>query len=124
MRTAKTLIRLGIRPVSSESSLGAQSFCWFCHGAAQVYFTPNKGTKMSQPLENTNKITFNQECARATVSKEGRLLKYLNTSFRLQTRNDCCKAPIQLRFEKNIDSMFRIYNYVVENWKMNINAFI
>ena len=31
--TAKTLIRLGW----SESSLGAQSFCWFCHEAAQMY---------------------------------------------------------------------------------------
>ena len=36
MRTAKTLIRLGGRPGWSESSLGAQSFCWFCHEAAQM----------------------------------------------------------------------------------------
>ena len=41
MRTAKTLIRLGgcpgwIRPVWSESSLGAHSFCWFCHVAAHI----------------------------------------------------------------------------------------
>ena len=35
MRTAKTLIRLGGCPGCSESSLGAQSFCWFCHVAAQ-----------------------------------------------------------------------------------------
>ena len=35
MRTAKSLIRLGGCPGSSESSLGAQSFCWFCHVAAQ-----------------------------------------------------------------------------------------
>ena len=34
MRTAKTLIRLGGCPGWSESSLGAQSFCWFCHVAA------------------------------------------------------------------------------------------
>ena len=33
MRTAKTLIRLG----GSESSLGAQPHCWFCHVAAQIY---------------------------------------------------------------------------------------
>ena len=31
MRTAKTLIRLGGCPGWSESSLGAHSFCWFCH---------------------------------------------------------------------------------------------
>ena len=31
-RTVKTLIGLGC----SASSLGAQSFCWFCHGAPQV----------------------------------------------------------------------------------------
>ena len=36
-RTAKTLIRLGGCPGWSESSLGAQSLCWFCHVAAQVY---------------------------------------------------------------------------------------
>ena len=30
------LIRLGWCPGWSESSLGAQSFCWFCHEAAQL----------------------------------------------------------------------------------------
>ena len=35
MRTAKTLIRLGGCPGWSESSLGAQSLCWFCRVAAQ-----------------------------------------------------------------------------------------
>ena len=37
-RTAKTLIRLGGCPGWSESSLGAESFCWFCHEAAQLKF--------------------------------------------------------------------------------------
>ena len=36
MRTAKTLIRLGGGPGRSESSLGAHSFCWFCHVAAHL----------------------------------------------------------------------------------------
>ena len=35
-RTAKTLIRLGGCPGWSESSLGAHSFCWFCHVADQI----------------------------------------------------------------------------------------
>ena len=35
MRTAKTLIRLGACPGWSESSLGAHTFCWSCHVAAQ-----------------------------------------------------------------------------------------
>ena len=35
MRTAKTPIRLG----RSESSLGAQSDCWFCHVVAQIKFS-------------------------------------------------------------------------------------
>ena len=39
-RTAKTLIRLGGCPGRSESSLGAHSFCWLCHVAAQFRFTP------------------------------------------------------------------------------------
>ena len=33
---AKTQIRLGRCPGWSESSLGAQSFCWFCHVVAHV----------------------------------------------------------------------------------------
>ena len=37
-RTAKTLIRLGGCPGWSESSLGAQSLCWFCHVAALILF--------------------------------------------------------------------------------------
>ena len=36
MRTATTLIRLGGCPGWSESSLGAHSFCWFCHVAAHM----------------------------------------------------------------------------------------
>ena len=36
MRTTKTLIRLGGCPGWSESSLGAHSFCWFCHVVAQI----------------------------------------------------------------------------------------
>ena len=35
-RTAKTLIRSGGCPAWSESSLGTQSFCWFCHEAAHI----------------------------------------------------------------------------------------
>ena len=34
--TAKTLIRLGGCPGWSESSLGAQSLCWFCHEAVHI----------------------------------------------------------------------------------------
>ena len=40
MRTAKTLIRLGGCPGWSESSLGAQSLCWFCHEAAHFSLVP------------------------------------------------------------------------------------
>ena len=35
-RTAKPLVRLGGCPGWSESSQGAQPFCWFCHEAAQI----------------------------------------------------------------------------------------
>ena len=34
MLTAKTLNRLGGCPGYSESSLGAQPYCWFCHVVA------------------------------------------------------------------------------------------
>ena len=42
MRTAKTLIRLGGFLGWSESSPGAQSFCWFCNEVAHFcHVTPN-----------------------------------------------------------------------------------
>ena len=37
MRTANTLIGLGGCPGWSESSLCAQSFCWFCHETAHMF---------------------------------------------------------------------------------------
>ena len=45
MRTAKTLIRLGGCP--GEPSLGAQSFCWFCRVAAQVFLVIYSGYQCS-----------------------------------------------------------------------------
>ena len=44
-RRAKTLIRLGGRQGWSESSLGAQSLCWFCHEAAHLAPPSNRVTK-------------------------------------------------------------------------------
>ena len=44
-RTAKTLIKLGGCPGWSESSLGAQSFCWFCHEAF-IRFTAHAFRKL------------------------------------------------------------------------------
>ena len=38
MQTVNPLIRLGRCPGWSESSLGAQSLCWFCHVAAHIFF--------------------------------------------------------------------------------------
>ena len=37
LSTHRRLIRLGGCPGWSESSLGAHSFCWFCHVMAQLY---------------------------------------------------------------------------------------
>ena len=37
LNTQRRLIRLGGCPGWSESSLGAQSLCWFCHVAAQIF---------------------------------------------------------------------------------------
>ena len=51
-RTAKTLIRLGRCPGWSESSLGAQSFCWFCHEAAQI--TINSQNSVSSDDRHTS----------------------------------------------------------------------
>ena len=37
--TVKTLIRLGGCPGWSESLLGAQLFCWFCHEVAHIIYS-------------------------------------------------------------------------------------
>ena len=47
----------GICPGWSESSLAAQSFCWFCHVAAQMLFTafPVKGITSSMLGKQVNR---------------------------------------------------------------------
>ena len=69
MRTAKTLIRLGGCPGWSESSMGAQSLCWFCHVVAHfhcvlikpVYFlvitNPRYCSTMEPRHDKTNKVS-------------------------------------------------------------------
>ena len=54
MRTAKTLIRLNGCPGWSESSLGAQSFCWFCHGAVQMSFLRSVTRKFMLCMQEYN----------------------------------------------------------------------
>ena len=39
LNAQRRLIRLGGCPGWSESSLGTQSFCWFCHKVAQICFS-------------------------------------------------------------------------------------
>ena len=46
MRTAKPLIRLGGCPGWSESSLGAHSFCWFCHVVAHIRYPSGKRSRL------------------------------------------------------------------------------
>ena len=48
MRTAKTLIRLGGCPGWSESSLGAHSFCWFCHVAASLILCSGSNSRINE----------------------------------------------------------------------------
>ena len=43
VRPGKTQISLSIR--WAESSLGAHSFCWFCHVAAGIVLQQNNGSK-------------------------------------------------------------------------------
>ena len=50
LRTTKTLIRLGGCLGWSESSLGAQSLCWFCHVAAQMTRAPKEDSYQPKHL--------------------------------------------------------------------------
>ena len=59
MQTAKTLIRLGGYPGWSESSLGANSFCWFCHVMAQM---TRKLVIHVHATKLFHKTTFNRLC--------------------------------------------------------------
>ena len=67
MRTAKTLIRLGGCPGWTESSLGAHTFCWFCHAATHLTSVGRKQRNVLQgrifyvlDSVNTKHSDFNQ----------------------------------------------------------------
>ena len=55
---AKTLIRLGGCPGWSDSSLGAQSFCWFWHEAAQMLFKLHDPQKVGRQRRSCTIITL------------------------------------------------------------------
>ena len=52
MRTVKTLIRLGGCPGWSESSQGANSFCWFCHVVAHISKRFSRNGEQCRPWSN------------------------------------------------------------------------
>ena len=59
MRAAKILIGLGGCPGWSESSLGAQPYCWFCHVVAHLsFYRQINSPKTIEPRhDKTNKMT-------------------------------------------------------------------
>ena len=72
MRTAKTLIRLGGCPGWSESSLGTQSFCWFCHEGAHFTISAiylEAVSKQPITLENTTNSLDRYSKGRSRRSK-------------------------------------------------------
>ena len=80
MRTAKTLIRLGGCPGWSESSLGAHSFCLFCHVAAHIY-KPRINTEMKRrwglcSKTNTEKNYFKTYTYACTQASKVKIPKY------------------------------------------------
>ena len=96
MRTVKTLIRLGGCPGWSESSLGAESFCWFCHKAVQILLIFCNLDVQKQPLDD-NRISwvslahgiFIYSTARCTVYK-------CAMSQKKMTFNVCDQARLKL----------------------------
>ena len=59
MRTAKIMIRLGGCPGQSESSLGAQSFRWFCHEAAHLLKFSHLGVRQTAIVINVKTLAGN-----------------------------------------------------------------
>ena len=83
----RRLIRLGGCPGWSESSLGAHSFCWFCHVSANIYFknkirfSENKLTKRhgkAEYLQLHYKIVF----AAGTLPDSGDRKALFNNTFK------------------------------------------
>ena len=94
MRTAKTLIRLGGCPGWSESSLGAQIFCWFCHVAAQIIV---KRTLRVGP--NLLEVPIDSQHIRAIRMKKACVLSYpLSAQRRLWSDWADAQADLSLRW--------------------------
>ena len=66
MRPAKTQISLGGCPGWSESSLGAQSFCWFWHEGAQMLFEFKRETDI---LQKNHSVNVKQGCHQLVINK-------------------------------------------------------
>ena len=65
MRTAKTLFRLGGCPGWSESSLGAQPHCWFCHEMAHILTCSWAGFLESYHVSELRRIVFSWRYSRS-----------------------------------------------------------
>ena len=61
MRKAKTLIRLGRCPGWSESSLGAQSLCWFCHVVAHFPTNSDRSCQNLSFVNGSGKIDYKKQ---------------------------------------------------------------
>ena len=100
--TAKTLIRLGGCPGRSESSLGAQSFCWICHEAAHIMM---QGTAYSLKIflhcssflfkfDLKENHTFTKACSNAKQMKIYTALHHCLSFGNKGVSQKDCKCPI------------------------------
>ena len=75
MRTARSLIRLGGCPGQSESSLGAQPLCWFCHVVAHFQVQP--GSQNKQVMDDLNRLTAQTIAAEEAIAYRDDQIKKL-----------------------------------------------
>ena len=85
-RTAKTLIRLGGCPGWSESSLDAQSFCWFCHVAAHLK-TRRQITKYDKVYQKAFWFAPSMEDLKGLVTSALLTLNFITSYFLRLTSN-------------------------------------
>ena len=110
MRTAKTLIRLGRCPGWSESSLGAQPQCWFCHEAAQLTVASMCLWCLFRIYLKNHETTFNSTESAKNCLLE-RTIATNTTQYKLQ-------APCSCYFDSNA-----YYMYINEKTPKNNQIF-
>ena len=117
MRTAKTLIGLGGCPVWSESSLGAHTFCWFCH----VALTCCRYSLLDIWPRSKCSYVFTEKVSKLSFSHH-RMLPYVSVSPYLLIVI-CCNHSYYLHsWSTSLQNLLRV-DYGLEHWEIPVSIY-